>query len=163
MGTRMLRVGEHLAWMAETPERIITDGDADGMQAHLDQHGYILVRGLIDPDAVRAGCRRLAEMLAENGWLAPGAAPEELVVGEAPPGGGFMLQAEEQDAMMDAPEVRRVLAGPELMGLFGALFSEPAATFDFKWWRAFCPGQSSGFHSAPPHTPPPTPPLLLLF
>ena len=32
------------------------------------------VRGLIERDAVRAGCRCLAEMLAGNGWLAPGAA-----------------------------------------------------------------------------------------
>ena len=80
VGTRMLRVGEHLAWMAETPERIITDGDADAMQAHLDQHGCMLVRGLIERDAVRAGCRCLAEMLAGNGWLAPGAPPVRAAV-----------------------------------------------------------------------------------
>ena len=144
VGTRLLEVGRHLQWMAETPPG--TTASAGQMHAHLERHGYMLVRDLIDRGAVGAGCRCIAGALAETGWLAPNRRPELLELGASTPSGGFMLQADEQDQMMNAPEVRRVLAGPELMGLFRVLFGEQAASFDFKWFRAMCPGQGSGFH-----------------
>lgn len=144
VGTRMLEVGRHLNWMAETPEGTTTSSAA--MHALLGRQGYMLLRQLVPREAVEAGCACLAATLADGGWLAPGRVPAELELGEAPPNGGFMLQPAEQDAMITAPAVQRVLAGPELMGLFETLFSEEPATLAFKWFRAMCPGQSSGFH-----------------
>ena len=145
VGTRMLEAGRHLGWMAETPPSTVTSAEA--MRGHIDQHGYMLLRQLVPREAVAAGCRALAVTLRETGWLDRDREPEELVLGPAPPGGGFMLQAQEQDRMMDSPAVRRVLAGPELMGLFRVLFGgEQPATLDFKWFRSMCPGQASGFH-----------------
>lgn len=144
VGTRLLEVGRHLQWMEETADG--TTDSATAMHELLDRQGYMLLRKLIPREAVLAGCRCIAETLAASGWLAPDRDPELLELGEAPPNGGFMLQASEQDVLMDAQSVRRVLAGPELMGVFSVLFGEDPATFAFKWFRAMCPGQSSGFH-----------------
>ena len=140
----MLEVGRHLRWMDETAPG--TTDSATAMHGLLERQGYMLLRKLIPRQAVAAGCRLIAETLAASGWLAPSRDPSMLELGVAPPNGGFMLQASEQDALMDAPSVRRVLAGPELMNLFRKLFGEEPATFTFKWFRAMCPGQSSGFH-----------------
>ncbi len=140
----MLEVGRHLRWMDETAPG--TTDSATAMHGLLERQGYMLLRKLIPRQAVAAGCRLIAETLAASGWLAPSRDPGMLELGVAPPNGGFMLQASEQDALMDAPSVRRVLAGPELMNLFRKLFGEEPATFTFKWFRAMCPGQSSGFH-----------------
>jgi hypothetical protein len=144
VGTRMLEVGRHLRWMDETPPG--TTSSAAAMHALIERQGYMLLRDLVPREAVADGCRCLAATLAAGGWLAPGRDPELLELGAAPPNGGFMLAASEQDEMMNNPAVRRVLAGPELMGLFERLFGEEPATFAFKWFRAMCPGQSSGFH-----------------
>jgi hypothetical protein len=144
VGTRMLEVGRHLQWMDETVDG--TTDSATAMHELLDRQGYMLLRKLIPREAVLTGCRRIAETLAASGWLAPGRDPALLELAVEAPNGGFMLQASEQDEIVDAPAIRRVLAGPELMDLFGVLFGEDPATFTFKWFRAMCPGQSSGFH-----------------
>ena len=52
----------------------------------------------------------------------------------------------EADNMMNDDAVRRVLHGAELFGVLETLFAEPAASLDYKWFRAVVPEQYSGFH-----------------
>ena len=80
-----------------------------------------------------------------EGWLVEGTEPAELIVKDTPPGSG-MLREHEADNMMNDDAVRRVLHGAELFGVLETLFAEPAASLDYKWFRAVVPEQYSGFH-----------------
>jgi hypothetical protein len=141
VGTRMLPFdGKSLGWMHECAAATGAE-----MRRELGSHGYCLLRSALSKELVDAGAAALTEEVSRQGWLVEGTDPAELVVKQQPPGSG-MLRDVEQDAMMNHEAIRRVLHGPELFGIFEALFGGEAVSFDYKWFRAVVPGQYSGFH-----------------
>ena len=143
VGQRVLPLdGEALGWMHEF-DGALSDGAA--MRAQLERDGYLLLRDAIPSELVDAGCASITDEVHREGWLVEGTEPAELIVKETPPGSG-MLREHEADNMMNDDAVRRVLHGAELFGVLETLFAEPAASLDYKWFRAVVPEQYSGFH-----------------
>ena len=143
VGQRVLPLdGEALGWMHEF-DGALSDGAA--MRAQLERDGYLLLRDAIPSELVDAGCASITAEVHREGWLVEGTEPAELIVKETPPGSG-MLREHEADNMMNDDAVRRVLHGAELFGVLETLFAEPAASLDYKWFRAVVPEQYSGFH-----------------
>lgn len=116
----------------------------------LDARGYLLLRGLIDPDAVMAARREVLAALASVGEIAE---PADRAV---PTGvsrraemhrdlGAFWKRVSEN------PLVRRAVHGPEIRDLMATLFGNKAAPFDFIWLRAMAPGRASPMHMDHPY------------
>ena len=150
VGTQKIRLGSpQLGWMNEATHLAT---NAAALQAQLDKDGYLLLRGLIDPAKVRRGLEKITSVLADADYFQPGTDPcdrqlaggENLKSGTGPASSG--RQPYDQYQLMHSPEVLSVLESAELHALFALLWSEPATTFDFKWFRGVGPGGFSGFH-----------------
>jgi len=102
----------------------------------LNEDGYLLLRGLLSPAAVRAGLRRFTAELAERGVRFADA--DRLQLADGSLGADFPGMGDLQP-MAHAEELSRVLEGPELHNFFHWLFSEPAGTLDHKWTRVVPP------------------------
>lgn len=116
----------------------------------LDARGYLLLRGLIDPDAVMAARREVLASLATVGEIAE---PADRAVptgvsrrADLHPDLGAFWQRISENAI-----VRRVVHGPEIRELMTGLFRETAAPFDFVWLRAMAPGRASPLHMDHPY------------
>jgi hypothetical protein len=84
----------------------------DDLHARLERDGYLLVRGLLDRDAVEAGRRDLLTQ-------------PELT----------------QTSAMHSEPMKAVVHGPRIMAFFTRLFGTPARSYDFIWLRHQPPGQ----------------------
>ena len=121
----------------------------------LNEDGYLLLRGLLSPAAVRAGLRRFTAELAERGVRFADA--DRLQLADGSLGADFPGMGDLQP-MAHAEELSRVLEGPELHNFFHWLFSEPASTLDNKWTRVVPPqldGRPGGVLHMGAQTPPP--------
>ena len=58
--------GKYLGWLREANDLL---GDREALQARLKEDGYLLIRGLHDPEKVKATRRFLLEKLDENEQL----------------------------------------------------------------------------------------------
>ena len=58
--------GKYLGWLCEANDLL---GDREALQARLEEDGYLLIRGLHDPEKVKATRRFLLEKLDENEQL----------------------------------------------------------------------------------------------
>ena len=113
--------------------------------------GFCLLRNVIDREAVLEGQRSISRALADHGWHFADRAGLELADDHPRPCGWSAqngsphspsLDSHTIQALMQTPEILRVVEGPELFGLFGRLFGEPASTLDMKWLR--CLGPAAG-------------------
>ncbi len=112
------------------------------LRARLAEDGYLLLRGLHDPEQVQAARRMLLENLRQNGQLAPDAPLDE---GRAAAGarGAFVGG---RKAISHHPDFLKVVESPRLMAWFSDLFDSPSLTFDYKWVRAVGPGANTNAH-----------------
>jgi len=120
------------------------------LMAILDARGYLLLRGLVDPDAVMAARREVLATLASVGEIAEPsyrAVPTGLSrrADMHPDLGAFWKRISENAI------VRRAVHGPEIRALMNTLFGEPADPFDFVWLRAMAPGRASPLHMDHPY------------
>lgn len=116
----------------------------------LDTRGYLLLRGLIDPDAVMAARQEVLAALASVGEIAD---PADRAVptgfsrrADLHPDLGAFWKRISENAL-----VRRVVHGPEIRELTANLFLETTAPFDFVWLRAMAPGRASPMHMDHPY------------
>ena len=58
--------GKYLGWLREANDLL---GDREALKARLEEDGYLLIRGLHDPEKVKATRRFLLEKLDENEQL----------------------------------------------------------------------------------------------
>src|SRR5918911_1327818 len=70
---------------------------SDTLRARMDEEGYLFVRRLVDPAAVRHLRHEILAICARAGWLAPGTRPDEGIA---------------------APGVRYVAGQPEFMRVY---------------------------------------------
>eukprot|EP01048_Picozoa_sp_COSAG05_P021763 COSAG05_NODE_4109_length_1670_cov_1.790579_1_plen_334_part_00 len=112
--------GEQASLMTSTPAELVTT-DPAALRAQFRRQGYLLMRGLLPRPQVAAV---EAEIRAGLGEVQPACA----------------------DTLMNSHTFRRVSNGPELFGLFDALFDSPSVTLDHKHFRAIGPGVGTPFH-----------------
>jgi hypothetical protein len=114
------------------------------IRARLEQDGYVFLPRLLPPHAVLAAQQRMTECMAQlegdEAFLDTDAGGRALLPGRTP------TKPWQTGWLQEQPEVMAVVEGPELFGFFEQLFDEPAATFDYKWFRNVGRGGSSAFH-----------------
>ena len=122
--------GVHAALMADTPASL-AHTDPAALRDQFREQGYLLVRELLPRPLVAAVEAEIRALVA--------AGPQEGL-------GRGMLPRQHADTIMNSATFRRVSHGPELFGLFDALFDEPSVTLDYKHFRAVGPGNGTPFH-----------------
>ncbi|MCY3774192.1 MAG: phytanoyl-CoA dioxygenase family protein [Gemmatimonadetes bacterium] len=131
--------GKYLSTLREANELL---DDAEALRERMAEDGYLLIRGLHDPDKVREARRVALENLHANDQIDP---DYPLDLGVAAPGkrGAFFGGAKR---VTHTDEFLAVVNSPEIMGFFERFLGGPVLTFDYKWLRAVGPGDNTGAH-----------------
>ena len=136
------------------PARLVgelVEANANGdLGAQLQQHGYLLLRGIHDPEEIRAARREVLARLAEVDEIAEPA--------EAGIATGRSRRAEIHadlgafwKSVSEGPALRWVINGPRISKLMDRLFGEPTAPFGFAWLRTMTSGRASPLHVDHPY------------
>lgn len=140
MGKREMEMGgPYLGRLREATDLM---HDIPSLRARLAEDGYLLLRGLHDPETVLAARRAILENLAANGQVDTGYPLREGVI--APGGKGKFLGGSR--ATTRSPEFLALVEAEPLMAFFSELFGAPATTYDYKWLRAVGHGDFTGAH-----------------
>ena len=113
--------------------------DVDELRRRIAADGYLLLRGLIDRDAVLEARRVVLEHLQGQEALVAGTPLMEGVMPRAGRSAGVGRTAYR-------PEVLRVLEGPELQAFYRRFYREEPATYGHKWLRAVGNEKFTGSH-----------------
>ena len=140
MGDTALELGS--SQLGDLRDSTADKHDFDALRTRLADDGYLLLRGLHDPDQVAAARHMLLSNLQQNGQLDPVAPLDE---GRAAEGarGAFIGG---RKAISHHPDFLAVVESPRLMAWFADLFEGPSLTFDYKWIRAVGPGTNTNAH-----------------
>lgn len=119
--------------------------DPSAWPARLAEDGYLLLRGVLGPDAVQAARAEVLAALRSVG---------EVVGDDAHPTATGRSDRAAQHADLGAfwrgvcegPALRAAVHGPALRGVTTGLFGAPTVPFDFVWLRAVTAGRASRFH-----------------
>jgi len=114
--------------------------DVDALHGRLNKDGYVLLRGLLDRDAVIDARRVMTERLLREGYLDPNEDP--------------MLAIAKPDTKMtwypelahNNPPLRHVLYGGEMMAFWDRFLGGKSFCFDYTWFRAVAPGFGTASH-----------------
>ena len=123
---------------------------AGDLAEQLDRQGYLLFRGVHDPDEVRAARREvLARLVAVDEVAEP--AEDGIATGrsrraEAHPDLGAFWKS-----VSEGPALRRVINGPRIAAAMERLFGERVAPFGFAWLRTMARGRASPLHVDHPY------------
>lgn len=140
MGPAQLELGGPL--LGEMRDSTALRDDPAALRARLAEDGYLLIRGLHDPDQVRAARRVLLESLDANGQIDRRHGLDDGIIAEGARG-AFLGGAK---AVSHTPEFLSVVEAPELMEWFARFLDGPSLTFDYKWIRAVPTGANTGAH-----------------
>lgn len=129
----------------------LVEADMGGdLGVQLERHGYLLLRGVHDPEDVRAARREVLARLVEVDEVAEPA--------EAGIATGRSRRAEMHadlgafwKSVSEGPAIRRVINGPRISKLMDRLFGERSAPFGFAWLRTMTPGRASPLHVDHPY------------
>ena len=106
--------------------------DVDALRQHMQDEGYLLLRGLLNRDDVRAARLSMLERLAEQGHLDPNYPLEEA---KAAPSTKVAFKP---DIAIKNPLVQKVVYDGPLMAMFDRFLGGPTRHFDYTWivrWR----------------------------
>ena len=131
--------GKYLSTLREANDLL---DDPVALRARMADDGYLLIRGLQDPNRVRAARQVVLDNLAANGQIDPEYPLDQGVVVSGKRG-HFFGGAKN---VTHAPEFLDVVDSPEIMGFFERFLGGPVLTFDYKWLRAVGPGDNTGAH-----------------
>ena len=115
-------------------------GDAEILRKRVAEDGYLFLPGFLDREEVSQVRHAICQALADEAAFQAGTPVDEAI---AKPG---LDMAFRPDIANTSQEVKALLYGPRLMGLFDRFFGGPARHYDFTWMRAIAPGKGS-----PPH------------
>lgn len=115
---------------------------------HLEQHGYLLLRGVHDAGDVLAARREVLAHLAEVGEVD---AATGVATGHSRRAEMYADLGRFWRSVSEGPAVRRVVHGPRITAAMQALLGEPAAPFSFLWLRAMAAGKGSPLHVDHPY------------
>ncbi len=116
--------------------------DPAALRARMEEDGYLLLRGLLDRDAVLNARQAILEHMDEQAALTPG----RPVLEGAMPQGGRTVPMMGRRGVTHAPAVRAVLEAEALFDFYRAYFDRPALTFDYKWLRGVGNEEYTGAH-----------------
>lgn len=131
--------GQYLGWLREANELL---GDLPALRARVEEDGYLLIRGLHDPERVRAARLDILQKLDANGQIDPSYPLDEARV---PEGGRGAFLGGSREVTRSEPFLNLV-ESPEVMGFFRRFFEADVLTFDYKWLRVVGPGGFTGGH-----------------
>jgi hypothetical protein len=118
--------------------------DTAELRARMLEDGFLLLRGLHDPDAVLEARRDILERLAAAGNLDP---DEPLLDGVVHPNPNNVATASVRGRdHLKTESLRRVVYGPRLMSFFERFLGGEPLSYNFQWLRAAGPGASSTIH-----------------
>jgi hypothetical protein len=121
-------------------ESAYAPGDCGMLRERMASDGYLLLRGLLDPNQVLDARRTAAERLMAAGHLKSGTDPMDCVA--APQS----QSRSRHDIAQDNPALKRVLYSGAMTDFFTDFIGEPIKHYDFTWFRAIAPGKGT-----PPH------------
>lgn len=124
--------------------------DADALRASLAANGYLLLRGLIDPDTVLAARREILLKYASIGEIDDSHDVMEARVGSTDAVGHVNLRAFSESVRTGYWYSHTVL-NPALMAMHQKLLGGTPQAYDFRWPRFVRPGEGCGFHCDGPY------------
>ncbi len=140
LGSRRLTVGgDRLGHLADCNELL---QDTDLLRRRMAEDGYLLIRGLLNPDNVQSARTCLLENLAANGQLDVVAPMEKAIIN---PGANGSFLGGRTD-ISHSKRVLSVVEAPELFHFFSGLLGHDALTFDYKWLRVVGANGFTGAH-----------------
>lgn len=116
--------------------------DPAALHARMEEDGYLLIRGLHDPEKVRAVRRLILEDLDANDQIDRDYPVMDGVV-KAGARGAFFGGSK---ALTRNQVFLNMVESPEVMGFFAHFLQGDVLTFDYKWLRVIGPGDYSGAH-----------------
>jgi hypothetical protein len=128
---------ETIGWLEDRSPLL---GDAAALRAAMDEHGHLLIRGLLDPADVLAARAAVCAMLERDGHLEPGTDPLRAV---ARKGCGIKFKPEYANGNA---AVERLLYTGAMVDFFADFFGGGVAHYDFTWLRAVSPGHGTPSH-----------------
>lgn len=117
-------------------------GDMDAIRSRMNEDGFLLLRGLIDRNKVKAARETILTYMQEKEALTPDTPVLEGVM----PQGGRSVQMMGRKGIAFHPDVLNVIESAELFEFFEGYFGEPALTFNYKWLRGVGNEQYTGAH-----------------
>jgi len=128
--------------LAETPETL---DDGAGLARRLAEQGYLVLRGLLDREAVLAARREVFGRLAEIGEIAE---PSEAgrATGRSRRTPDEPARGEFWRSVCEGRALRAVTHRGALAAACAALLGRPVVPFDFLWLRTMLPGRASPLH-----------------
>jgi ectoine hydroxylase-related dioxygenase (phytanoyl-CoA dioxygenase family) len=120
-------------------------GDESAVQTQLSEHGYCLMRNVLDRDAVLAARREVFARLESVGEIQPPAEDavftDESRRRELHPDSNTFWQS-----VSEGPRLRSVTHGDSLRTIMASVFSEAARAHDMMYLRPTPPGRSTKLH-----------------
>lgn len=116
--------------------------DPAALRARFAEDGYLLVRGLHDPQQVAAARREILGEFAKGDAFDPSAPLLDAVINPAGQRSAFAGGAD----VTKGAAYRALVESRRVMGFFDRLFGEASMTFDFKWMRLVGNGEFTGAH-----------------
>lgn len=131
-----------LGLLAEHTERV---HDGASMRSALDTDGYLLLRGVLNRDAVLAAREEVFRRLVEVGEV------KEPAIEGIPTGASRRTELHPDlgvfwRTVCEGPAIRRVTHSGTMLEIMARILDGPVRPFDFLWLRAMAPGRASAFH-----------------
>jgi ectoine hydroxylase-related dioxygenase (phytanoyl-CoA dioxygenase family) len=140
MAKRELELGgRYLGTLRESNDLL---DDLPALRARIEEDGYLLIRGLHDPEKVAEARRGILEKLDANGQIDRSHPLAEGVAAEG--GRGAFLGGSRE--VTRTPFFLNLVEAPEVMGFFARFFEADVLTYDYKWLRVVGPGRYTGAH-----------------
>lgn len=119
--------------------------DGDALRDQIDDHGYVLLRGILDRDEVLAGREEVFRRLEEVGEVkAP--AIDGIATNQSRRSGVAGGVHEFWRSVSEGPALRRVTHGLQLHTVMASVFGEPARAHDMMYLRPVPVGRSTRPH-----------------
>lgn len=131
--------GKYLGTLRESND--ILDDPVE-LRERMSQDGYLLLRGLQNPDTVRAARQLILNNLDANNQIDRNYPLDDGVI-KAGAHGAFLGGSK---ALTRDPAFLHLVESPEIMGFFARMLRSDVITFDYKWLRLVSTGDYTGAH-----------------
>ena len=140
MGAREMELGG--PYLGDLRDATSSADDPAALRERMAEDGYLLIRGMHDPERVRAARRAVLESLKTNGQLDESRPLDEAGI----PQGGCGAFFGGAKTVTHTPEFLGLVESPELMRFFSDFLGGAAMTFSYKWLRAIGHEGFTGAH-----------------
>ncbi len=125
-------------------------GDGVALREAMAERGYLMFRGLLDPDLVLAARREILLKYAIVGEIDDRHPIDDAIAGDGAGVPTANLRAL-SDSIRTGSRYLAVTDAPEVLAVHSALLDGPVRSFDMRWPRFVRPGEGCGFHCDGPY------------